>query len=120
MITRLVLYIKENLRSIVLGSLFLLVAVSFYNIYQVSMMSPTAQPDNQEQSEELINPAMLDSTSIQTLNYRVLKRLAMDSLIDNNQLTPENIAVIDSMYPDSLCKCGNEYVSLYDSLKVKN
>lgn len=38
-------------------------------------------------------------------NYRVLRRRAIDSLIENKIATPENFEKIRKMYPDSLCKC---------------
>lgn len=106
MITRLILYIKKNLRSFVLGSFLLAVSVSFYNLFQISYTSSYITQDDTSLLSDTITPE-IDSNTLKILDYRYLKRMAMDSLIDNNILTPENIAKIDSLYPDSLCKCGN-------------
>lgn len=38
-------------------------------------------------------------------NYRLLRRKAIDSLIENKIATPENFDKIRKMYPDSLCHC---------------
>jgi len=85
----------------------LLFAIGLYNTFSIVLSS------NQQEKVHKTAPfkkIKVDKEMLSTLNYRDLKRRAMDSLIDNKILTPRNIAIVDSIYPDSLCKCGTNYV----------
>lgn len=89
----------------VLAVILTLIVTNMYTAFTTEI------PHFQNRNQELLNPkADTDSLLImldKTKNYQftIQKRLAMDSLIDNNIFTVENIAKIDSMYPDSLCDC---------------
>lgn len=95
----------QYLSLAVLAIVFTLIISNMYTAFttEIPHFNPTKQ--------DLLNPkADKDSLLImldKTKNYQftIEKRLAMDSLIDYNLLTVENIAKIDSMYPDSLCDC---------------
>lgn len=83
---------------ITLASIFLvLVLTTLYNLVSSSIYNPTKKP------MEIKLPIKSNDNIIP--NLKNLKTKAMDSLCENNILTIENIAKIDSMYPDSLCNC---------------
>lgn len=83
---------------IILASIFLvLILTTVYNLVSSSVYNPTRKP------LEIKLPIKKSDSIIP--NMKKLKTIAMDSLCDNDILTIENIAKIDSMYPDSLCNC---------------
>lgn len=103
----------NNKRQIVLGLFAFLIftgfTVTFSNLFNQEATFKDPEPKIDLNTVYKIKTAT---------NYRALKVKAFDSLIDNNLFTVENIAKIDSIYPDSLCHCGDQFLdSIIKGLK---
>jgi hypothetical protein len=97
-------YIQENKRQLVLGLLaFLLFTGLSFTFYDFLHEEPYTPPKKEMSKGKTV-------IEYKKNNYRALKLQAYDSLIDYKIFTVENIAKIDSLYPDSLCHCGDEFV----------
>lgn len=79
--------------------LFLGVGLFIYDQLQSSRLRDIKQTNSVPLKREITK------SEKKTLDYRSLRRKAIDSLIDNNIATPENFAKIKKMFPDSLCNC---------------
>lgn len=81
----------------------------FFAIGMINIIS-TPYRDNQlkfqiPSKKDIIKLKEKDEFDIERINFKEQRRKAMDSLIDNGILTPENIKEVDKKYPDSLCHC---------------
>lgn len=77
---------------------------TFYRASTSSIDFPEREQMTMDEQIDLLN--RIDSKDKKSNNeFSLLKRKALDSLIDNNIFTVENIMKIDSLYPDSLCDC---------------
>lgn len=112
MLTKIILYIKNHLRSTILGVFGVIMLAVFFNLFSIAMHKPEPiRPSEKKEklSEEMRKLQHMDSIQMQKVRNQVAKRLALDSLVDNKIFTPENIAIVDSIYPDSICDCAYTY-----------
>ena len=99
--TKILFWLLQNKNKLVLYSIGLIFVVTMLNMTYNSLSSQLLSPS------EILNltPPIKPKPKKHDTNFKRLKREAMDSLVDHQILTPENIHKIDSIYPDSLCGC---------------
>lgn len=83
----------------------IIVMISIGGIFVISIIQGMLYNSGPSRPTIVLQGPDLEETS-KIKNYRILRRKAIDSLIDNKQLTPENLALIRERYPDSLCDCN--------------
>lgn len=88
----------ENKRKLVLYTAGLFFFIALINIASLPFRQNDAPLKNFKKIKELKKVKPIP-------NFKLKRKQAMDSLVDNNLLTPENIKKVDQKYPDSLCGC---------------
>ncbi len=93
---------KPLVKKLILYSAGLVFLLSMINLFSVPFLDSR---NNQNKEGKIIKIKSKIQSEPTDNNFKELKRQAMDSLINNNILTPENIKKVDQQFPDSLCHC---------------